>query len=40
MAEIWGEEQLIAAGFERVYVESEWHGERLAGLGDIGGKPH
>ncbi|MFD0555220.1 hypothetical protein ACFQ0X_43130 [Streptomyces rectiviolaceus] len=40
MAEIWGEEQLIADGFERVHAESEWYGEPWAGLADIDGKPH
>ncbi|MCX4816712.1 hypothetical protein OG601_47865 [Streptomyces sp. NBC_01239] len=36
----WSEEQLTADGFERVYVESDWNGEPLAGLADIDGKPH
>ncbi|MFF5336076.1 hypothetical protein [Streptomyces sp. NPDC013181] len=40
MAEIWGEQQLIADGFKRVYAELEWYDGPRAGLADIDGKPH
>ncbi|MFK0013157.1 hypothetical protein [Streptomyces sp. NPDC091027] len=40
MAETWDETQLIADGFERVYVELEWYSGPRAGLGDVEGKPH
>ncbi|MFH9968967.1 hypothetical protein ACH4PR_48175 [Streptomyces mirabilis] len=40
MAETWDEVQLIADGFERVYVESEWYSGPRAGLADVDGKPH
>jgi hypothetical protein len=40
VAESWDEEQLIADGFERVYVELEWYDGPRVGLADIGGKPH
>lgn len=40
MAETWDEEQLIADGFERVYVELEWYDGPRAGLADVDGKPH
>ncbi|MEW1914579.1 hypothetical protein AB0442_40420 [Kitasatospora sp. NPDC085895] len=40
MAETWDEVQLIAAGFERVYVELEWCSGPRAGLADVDGKPH
>jgi hypothetical protein len=40
VAETWGEAQLIADGFERVYVELEWYGGPRAGLADVDGKPH
>ncbi|MFJ5234647.1 hypothetical protein ACIQBJ_32710 [Kitasatospora sp. NPDC088391] len=40
MAETWDEEQLIADGFERVYVELEWYDGPRSGLADIDGKPH
>ncbi|WP_327135884.1 hypothetical protein OG311_37925 (plasmid) [Streptomyces sp. NBC_01343] len=40
MAETWDEEQLIADGFERVYVELEWYDGPRAGLADVEGKPH
>lgn len=40
MAEAWDEEQLIADGFERVYVELEWYDGPRAGLADVNGKPH
>lgn len=32
--------QLIADGFERVYVELEWYDGPRAGLADVNGKPH
>ncbi|WP_327159381.1 hypothetical protein OG988_18975 [Streptomyces zaomyceticus] len=40
MAETWDEVQLIADGFERVYVELEWYSGPRAGLGDVDGRPH
>ena len=40
MAETWDEAQLIADGFERVYVELEWYDGPRAGLADVNGKPH
>ncbi|MET9587997.1 hypothetical protein ABZY10_33900 [Streptomyces sp. NPDC006539] len=40
MAETWDEVQLIADGFERVYVELEWYDGPRAGLADVEGKPH
>nr|BFE68989.1 hypothetical protein GCM10020092_022900 [Actinoplanes digitatis] len=40
MAESWDEEQLIAEGFERAYVELEWYDGPRAGLADVGGVPH
>ncbi|MEU1599593.1 hypothetical protein ABZ468_44040 [Streptomyces sp. NPDC005708] len=40
MAETWDEEQLIADGFERVYVELEWYDGARVGLAGIDGKPH
>ncbi|MFD8740433.1 hypothetical protein ACFV06_36735 [Streptomyces sp. NPDC059618] len=40
MAETWDELQLIADGFERVYVELEWNSRPRAGLADVGGRPH
>lgn len=40
MAETWDEAQLIADGFERVYVELEWYSGPRAGLADVDGKPH
>ncbi|WP_405762927.1 hypothetical protein OG234_31110 [Streptomyces sp. NBC_01420] len=40
MAGTWDEVQLIADGFERVYVELEWYSGPRAGLGDVDGKPH
>ncbi|MFD5639550.1 hypothetical protein ACFWJM_36170 [Streptomyces sp. NPDC127077] len=40
MAETWDELQLIADGFERVYVELEWYSGPRAGLADVGGQPH
>jgi hypothetical protein len=40
VAEIWDEAQLIADGFERVYVELEWYDGPCAGLADVGGKYH
>ncbi|MFC8722959.1 hypothetical protein [Kitasatospora sp. NPDC057198] len=36
----WGEEQLIADGFERVTVELEWYDGLRAGLAGVGGEPH
>jgi hypothetical protein len=40
VAETWDDAQLIADGFERVYVELEWYDGPRAGLADVGGKPH
>lgn len=40
MAEVWDEQQLIADGFERVHVESEWYDGPRAGVADVGGEPH
>jgi hypothetical protein len=40
VAETWDEAQLIADGFERVHVESEWYDGPRAGLADVDGKPH
>ncbi|MFF3918418.1 hypothetical protein ACFYZB_34020 [Streptomyces sp. NPDC001852] len=40
MAETWDEVQLIADGFERVYVELEWYDGPRLGLADVDGKPH
>ncbi|MFI5666413.1 hypothetical protein [Streptomyces sp. NPDC051704] len=40
MAETWNEVQLIADGFERVYVEFEWCSGPRVGLGDVDGMPH
>jgi len=40
VAETWDEQQLIADGFERVYVELEWYSGPRAGLADVDGKPH
>ncbi|MFG2304524.1 hypothetical protein [Actinacidiphila glaucinigra] len=40
MAETWDEVQLIADGFERVYVELEWYSGPRAGLACVDGKPH
>ena len=40
MAGTWDEAQLIADGFERVYVELEWYDGPRAGLADVGGKSH
>jgi hypothetical protein len=40
VAETWGEEQLLADNFERVYAELEWYDGPRAGLADVNGKPH
>ncbi|MFG2834311.1 hypothetical protein ACGFZH_22740 [Streptomyces zaomyceticus] len=40
MTETWDEVQLIADGFEPVYVELEWYSGPRAGLGDVDGKAH
>ncbi len=40
MAESGDEEQLIAAGFERVHVELEWYDGPREGIADVGGLPH
>ncbi|MER6076168.1 hypothetical protein ABT187_47055 [Streptomyces sp. NPDC001817] len=40
MSETWDEVQLIADGFERVYVELEWYDGPRFGLADVDGKPH
>ncbi|WP_405594401.1 hypothetical protein OG741_01840 [Streptomyces sp. NBC_01410] len=40
MAQIWDEQQLIADGFERVYVELEWYDGPRAGLADVDVVPH
>lgn len=40
MAETWDEVQLIADGFERVYVELAGYDGPRAGLADIEGMPH
>ncbi|MFJ9519314.1 hypothetical protein ACIRPK_13710 [Kitasatospora sp. NPDC101801] len=40
MAETWDEVQLVADGFERVYVELEWYDGPRAGLADVEGRPH
>lgn len=39
MAEIWDGQRLIAAGFERAYVELEWYDGPRKGLADIDGVP-
>ncbi|MGW6732463.1 hypothetical protein [Streptomyces sp. NPDC055013] len=40
MAESWDEQQLIADGFERVYVDLEWYDGPRKGLAVIGDVPH
>lgn len=40
VAETWDEVQLVADGFERVYVELEWYSGPRAGLADVSGTPH
>ncbi|MGW4894763.1 hypothetical protein ACWEQL_21215 [Kitasatospora sp. NPDC004240] len=40
MAETWDEQQLIADGFERVYVDLEWYDGPRKGLAVIDGVPH
>lgn len=40
VAEIWDEQQLIADGFERVYVELEWYDGLREGVADVNGVPH
>ncbi|UWE10386.1 hypothetical protein [Actinacidiphila bryophytorum] len=40
MAETWDEAQLVADGFERIYIELEWYDGPRAGLADVGGTLH
>ena len=40
MVETWDEVQLIADGFEHMYVELEWYDGPRVGLAAIDGKPH
>ncbi len=40
MAETWDEQRLIADGFERVYVDLEWHDGPRKGLAVIHDVPH
>lgn len=40
MAETWDEQQLIADGFERVYVDLEWYDGPRKGLAVIDDVPH
>lgn len=40
MAETWDEQQLIADGFERVYVELEWYDGPREGVADVDGAAH
>src|SRR5262245_32932467 len=40
MARVWDEGQLLADGFERVYIELDWNDGARAGLADVDGVAH
>ncbi|TYB40803.1 hypothetical protein [Actinomadura chibensis] len=40
MAEIWGEDRLVAEGFGRVLIELDWYDGLRAGLAEVDGKVH